>query len=377
VGTFAFQFIFIGRKNMIEQLERRCLFSATLSNGLLTVTGTGGDDTIEIFSRALTDGSAKTDVVARINDVEEGQFDIDQVTQIRVDALGGNDSVALNSLRPRIQDLSPSIEKPVSVPAHIEGGAGSDTLWGGAGSDTLVGGSHSDLIAGGGGGDLISGGRGNDLLSVGTSGSAVTDGSNTLGGGDDNDTLIGGSGADRFEGGRGIDTVDYSNRSQNLLISLGEIVRPSDWPVHMYSTTLPLVDHGYTAQPYPDFNAEGLYGTGKLENDFVRDDVENAIGGSGNDVLWGSDRVNVLDGKGGNDQIFGGLGTDAMYGGDGDDRLFAADARDAFPTIDSSVTLERIHGNAGRDYAMIDWADKIGTGVATVSKIETLPALTS
>jgi hypothetical protein len=38
---------------VLERLEPRRLFDATLTNGLLTVTGTSGDDRIEIFSRFL------------------------------------------------------------------------------------------------------------------------------------------------------------------------------------------------------------------------------------------------------------------------------------------------------------------------------------
>jgi hypothetical protein len=45
------------------------------------------------------------------------------------------------------------------------------------------------------------------------------------------------------------------------------------------------------------------------------------------------------------------------------------------PSVNPAFFQERIHGNQGNDYAMIDWADGKGTGVA-VEKIETLPALT-
>lgn len=46
-------------------------------------------------------------------------------------------------------------------------------------------------------------------------------------------------------------------------------------------------------------------------------DVENVIGGAGNDGLVGSDVANTLDGGPGNDILAGGLGADVIAGGNG------------------------------------------------------------
>ena len=52
--------------------------------------------------------------------------------------------------------------------------------------------------------------------------------------------------------------------------------------------------------------------------------IENARGGSGNDVLTGNSAANNLDGRSGNDTLYGGNGRDYMIGGAGNDRLVGA-----------------------------------------------------
>ena len=57
------------------------------------------------------------------------------------------------------------------------------------------------------------------------------------------------------------------------------------------------------------------------EADNVKTDVENAIGGSGNDTMLGGAAANVLSGGAGHDSIDGEAGNDTLDGGDGDDTL--------------------------------------------------------
>ncbi|HYO09688.1 MAG TPA: hypothetical protein VER17_12010 [Tepidisphaeraceae bacterium] len=352
---------------MIEPLESRRLMDATLVDGLLTVTGTGGNDVIEIFGQRLGTPSQGITVIVQINGTTVAQHANGDVDRVRVDALGGNDHV---SLRGGKFTGGASDRIFLSHAAHVEGAAGNDTLIAGSGNDTIVGGSGSDLLLGGSGDDLIAGGTGRDRIK----GEA---GDDTLGGGGGDDVFSGGDGADTFHGGRGVDTADYSDRDDHLLIAIGNVLLPADWPVRSNtggSASIGL-NADYVAKPYPAFNPAGLRGTGYLEADVIATDVENAIGGSGNDVIWGSAADNLLSGGAGNDQLFGGGGTDALYGNDGDDRLYSADRRDAMPLIDPVVYRERIVGGAGRDYAMIDWADP--NQVSKVERIETLPYLSS
>jgi serralysin len=60
--------------------------------------------------------------------------------------------------------------------------------------------------------------------------------------------------------------------------------------------------------------------------------VENAIGGSARDVLWGNDVANVLNGMAGDDVIRGFGGNDTLYGGAGND-IFVFDKDGSTDTI--------------------------------------------
>lgn len=93
-------------------------------------------------------------------------------------------------------------------------------------------------------------------------------------------------------------------------------------------------------------------------------DLENAIGGDGDDRLTGNRAANelfgqrgndrlvgkagddVLDGFAGNDRLKGGGGADELSGGAGADRLFGGGADD---TLDAGAGRDRIMGNRGDD----------------------------
>lgn len=59
--------------------------------------------------------------------------------------------------------------------------------------------------------------------------------------------------------------------------------------------------------------------------------IENAIGGSGNDVLVGNDIANELHGAAGNDVLFGCGGADKLWGGSGSDIFVYGEAMDSTP----------------------------------------------
>jgi Ca2+-binding RTX toxin-like protein len=132
---------------------------------------------------------------------------------------------------------------------------------------------------------------GDDRLEVSQyKGSAVSK-STALNGGLGNDTLVGGIGHDSLSGGPGIDWVSYGYRSADLNLSIDGA--RNDGPVG--STTD--VDNIYT-------------------------DVENILGGSGNDTITGSNGDNFLDSGGGNDHVYGLNGSDWIVGGTGNDFLY-------------------------------------------------------
>jgi trimeric autotransporter adhesin len=213
-----------------------------------------------------------------------------------------------------------------------------ENVTGGSGNDTLVGSSAANVVRGGGGNDSIDGGSGADVLDGGAgidtatyrvrttdltvrldnlandgeageadnvintetvlagNGNDVLVGSKfreTLSGGPGNDTLLGldqddvlegGPGTDITDGGNGNDTITYADHTAPVTVSLDDIAN------------------------------DGQAG----ENDNARD-IQNVIGGTGNDVLVGNALNNVLRGLFGDDRLFGLDGNDTLIGSEGTD----------------------------------------------------------
>ena len=142
----------------------------------------------------------------------------------------------------------------------LQGGSGDDFLDGGAGADQLI-------SAYGGGTDVLFGGAGDDLLGPGASGASILD------------------------GGEGTDTValfyDYDPFG----------------PTHSYTI---------------DLDAETVSRDGGgTQHTLVS--IENAIGGYGDDVIYGNGDANHIEGFEGDDTLEGGAGSDVYWFGSGVD----------------------------------------------------------
>jgi Ca2+-binding RTX toxin-like protein len=74
--------------------------------------------------------------------------------------------------------------------------------------------------------------------------------------------------------------------------------------------------------------------------------IENAIGGSGDDLLRGNAAANVLQGRAGNDLLSGADGADTLYGGGGDDLLLGGAGDDV---IWADLGVDRLYGDDGAD----------------------------
>jgi Ca2+-binding RTX toxin-like protein len=178
----------------IEDLEQRALLSAVLSGGVLTVTGTSGNDVITVRTGKDDAGNAQVIVTEGVRPTRHAKrvaptvtrFAAADVKSVVVDAGDGNDSVALIGRR----------KTPFAVNATINGGNGDDRLLAGAGNDTVNGGAGNDRIEGGAGNDLLNGDDGNDRIVGGK-------GADSLNGGNGNDDLfaVDGSGTDKVDGG--------------------------------------------------------------------------------------------------------------------------------------------------------------------------------
>jgi Ca2+-binding RTX toxin-like protein len=241
---------------------------------------------------------------------------------------------------------------------HIEAGAGNDVVRGGGGDDTvygersitcgpddaglggndeLYGEEGNDQLGGCGGADLVRGGPGADF--VGGSG-----GSDDLSGEEGDDYVAGGLGADSIAGGGGRDMVVYL-RANGVFVSL-----------------------------------DGLRNDGEQgEGDLVLLDVEDILGGSGDDVLVGDSGENAITARSGNDVVRAGGGNDTVYGdwsggscgveeprleGDdelygeaGDDQLFGCNGNDLLrggagnDSLGGGRGADGLYGGYGRDNA--------------------------
>jgi uncharacterized delta-60 repeat protein len=215
---------------------------------------------------------------------------------------------------------------------HLEGGGGNDSVYGMGGNDYVIGSSGNDRVEGGAGDDRMEGQSGNDSL-YGNSG---RDG---LFGGSGDDLLDGGTGADYMQGDDGHDTLTYASRGNPVTVTLGNTAN------------------------------DGEAG----EGDNARSDIEDLIGGGGNDSLTGSSLVNRIYGLAGNDVIHlgsgndyaeGGAGNDTIYGDAGRDQLYGNGGNDTFFAKDNEV--DSLDGGSGTDSAQRDNSASVKDSVLNI-----------
>jgi ELWxxDGT repeat protein len=257
-----------------------------LKRGVLYVGGTSFND--KILINAAGTGASATITVAW-NRLPAATFKASDVRAISVRTLEGDDIVRLTGRLPQTTVDGGDDDD------SLAGGDGPSLLVGGIGDDTLVGGTGHERLWGGHDDDSITGGKGNDNLR-GDAG---------------NDYLEGGAGADAFSGGDGDDLLDYTDRTQNLSISL-----------------------------------DGVRNDGAAGELDMIGDVETVLGGWGNDSIIGSFRNDDLRGGGGHDTIRGNGGADTLDGADGDDALFGGDGDDV---VMGGRGTDTLHGDLGND----------------------------
>lgn len=81
--------------------------------------------------------------------------------------------------------------------------------------------------------------------------------------------------------------------------------------------------------------------------------IENAIGGSGSDLIEGNAARNTLTGGGGNDELYGGDGNDVLVGGAGADRLDGGNGGDqaSYASAAAGVSVNRVtNAHTGEAY---------------------------
>lgn len=258
-------------------------------------------------------------------------------------------------------------------PATLIGGAGDDVLWGAAAADSLVGGAGHDTMRGGGGTDTMLGGVGNDhavitsggesfieLPDAGTDTAWVTaqgwslpahveigrlsgtaslllgagidqqlvanplhgstlqggEGRDVLWGADHADLLEGGPGDDTLRGGAGNDTMRGGPGHDHFIVNdLGDVVRENAGEG---------IDTAWVT-------VDGWVLPAHVELAYLSGTVRRIAGSEVGDQLIANPTLGgELDGRGGNDTLWGSNAADLLAGGAGDDVLYGFGGADRF-----------------------------------------------
>ncbi len=186
----------------------------------------------------------------------------------------------------------------------LGGAEGNDWLEGLGGNDTLTGNDGNDILDGGAGNDVMNGGIGDDLYLPGTGVDAILDS----------------GGFDELRFGAGI-TPDQVERFR------------IDWNGDLILRVLGSIDQVTIAGWFssPDNQIERVVFDDGTVWDAATTSVQRSIGTEGDDFLFGSYYFGgLLEGRGGNDQLYGGIGNDTFDGGTGNDILYGLTGSDTY-----------------------------------------------
>jgi Ca2+-binding RTX toxin-like protein len=342
----------------------------------VTVTGTGGNDTIQLI--AVGSSVTVLGLAAQISITgAEGAAVTDVLT---INAGNGNDTINAGTV------------PAGSIGLVIDGGAGNDTITGSQGADRLIGGTGNDTVIGGAGNDSADLGDGNDTF-VWNPG----DGSDVVEGGSGTDTLL-------FNGSNGNERFDISANGTRTRLSrdVGGVVMDINSVEHIQLNTLggadtvtvnDLTGTGVTQLAINlgvvggggDGAADTVVVNGTAGNDAISvvnsggalavtglaeqltiTNAESADqlvinGGAGNDTIDASAITAgvakfTLNGGDGDDIIKGSQGDDLVNGGRGNDTALLGAGNDTFVWNpgDGSDTVE---GQAGNDTLLFNGAN--------------------
>jgi uncharacterized delta-60 repeat protein len=275
-----------------------------ITNGTLTLLGTGGVDIIRLRPAGAGVAVEMHSSAGVMNQVFKAPVGSPKITKVDIELGPGDDRLDASALK---------------VPVRVVGGAGSDVIRTGKGNDTIFGdqtdgtGTGNDLIDAGAGNDSIvagngqnqiSGGAGNDTITAGAGGSfidagagndtvTVAGGSNWVEGGAGSDVLMGGAGADVLDGGSGKDLLVGGFGADVMLGGAGNDI--------LFDGTVALVNPAadnlraiLTAfTPTNPATMVALSARLVVTNDTTG--VDSLTGGAGTDWFWSNDALDVLD----------------------------------------------------------------------------------
>ena len=218
---------------IVETLESRRLLSVApvLTDGVLSVSGTTGDDKIRISI-----GKDTSKLAVKVNGTVT-LFSLSSITKIKVDGLAGDDTICIKQHHGGID-----------IASELDGGDGDDKISGGNGNDLISGGAGNDVLRGNSGDDVLSGGSGDDKISGGR-------GDDSLLGGADNDKLRGGGGSDVLDGGKGKDRLRGGGGMDHFFGNDVILDTNKNEKAHRFAQPIDWVDDGSSETDQGDGNA--------------------------------------------------------------------------------------------------------------------------
>lgn len=281
------------------------------------------DDTTEVrFTYTISDGmggtaqTANLDLVPTHDQPIEGTDGNDSIVGTPsddvIDARGGDDTIIGREGNDVIYGGDGN-DRIVAGDGDdvVYGGGGDDVVFAGAGRDTVFAGIGNDIVFGEEGDDALFGDAGNDTISGGA-------GVDTIAGGEDDDTLAGDAGNDLIDGGAGIDSIDGGEDQDTILAGAGDDTASGgagdDLFIAVAGDGNDAYDGGEGTDTY-DISATSAdsiidlrAGTAR-SNEIGDDDIdnfENVNGGTGDDIIFASENVNIFRGGEGDDSfVFG------------------------------------------------------------------------
>ena len=302
---------------------------AVLANGVLTVSGTAGPDTIgltfgEHYDAETGGYDGNYDFTVTANGTKQTFTDV-APAQVVVNAGGGNDTVSA--------DYSFGIstnEKPLAV--SVCGGAGDDSMTG-SGDDAFQSSTPTSTVS-----FYMSGGEGDDAMDY------AGDGFATLSGGDGDDTLSGGDPGDSaasivLEGDAGDDTLTANDNQASIQTVAMYGGDGNDTLINADpQDTMVLASGGAGTDTFVAVESNGVPGTISMNNPVT---TAPAISGSGPfDIEADVENLTVEGGFGEGLTVTGNAldnvislsnaGPATVYGGDGNDTLSSTNGDTTF-----------------------------------------------